>query len=298
MTNRVFRSRAGILYLALLLPTLCGALNAQQIRAISHPPGGLQSVIAKSQAVPGLSTAALPDKTLNATVFPGDNVIPQLVDGSGWMTSFSFANLDSKLLRFQVYFFSSAGAEMPIMVPGVGMTSAVEITLPSFETITFETPGTKADLSQGYAYIERENAGDVLGGLSVFRQRVSGRPDFEAVVPFVSEFDKRFMLLYDNTRDFVTSLAIANPSLDTITVDATIRDEDANILGTGSLTLGPLRHEAFAIPQRWAVTAGRRGIIEFRSSGWGASVLGLRFNPGGAFTSFHVLSNAAWAQPQ
>jgi hypothetical protein len=112
----------------------------------------------------------------------------------------------------------------------------------------------------------------------------------------VSEFDKRFMLLYDNTRGFVTSMAVANPSLDTITVDATIRDEDANILGTGRITLGPFRHEAFAIPLRWAVTAGRRGIIEFRSTGWGASVLGLRFNPGWAFTSFHVLSNLDWEQ--
>jgi hypothetical protein len=159
MTNKAFRSRAGIFYLALLLPALSGVANAQQIQAISHPPGGLQSAIAKSQAVPGLSTAALNDKSLTATVFPGENVIPQLVDGSGWMTSLSFANLDSKLVRFSVYFFSSAGAEMPIMVPGVGMTSAVQITLPSFETITFETPGTKADLSQGFAYIERENAG-------------------------------------------------------------------------------------------------------------------------------------------
>jgi hypothetical protein len=44
----------------------------------------------------------------------------------------------------------------------------------------------------------------------------------------------------------------------------------------------------------WPETAGKKGSIEFRVNGWGAGVLGLRFHPSGAFTSFHVISNAMW----
>lgn len=288
-----FSATASLSLLACLAAS--GWLRAAEIRAIDHPAGGPRAALLKGHALPagGLNPA---QKGRQAIVFPGENVIPQLVDGAGWQTSFTFANLDSKTLTFEIYFFSSAGAEMPINVPGVGLTSGIRVTLPVTETISFATQGTKSDLSQGFAYIDRGAPGDVLGGIAIFRQRVPDRPDFEAVVPFVSEFDKRFVLLYDNSANFVTAMAIANPSLDTINVDATIRDEDANVLTTGRITLGPFQHTAFTLPGRWSTTAGRRGVIEFRSTGWGASVLGLRFNPGGAFTSFHVLSNFDWVQ--
>ena len=229
-----------------------------------------------------------------AAVFAGDNVLPQLVDGAGWQTTFTFANVDTKTVSFEVYFISSNGDDLLIPIVGLGNTPGVSVTLPPTETITLETVGTKSNLSQGYAYIIRGDYRDALAGLAVFRQRVPGRPDFEAVVPLVSEFDKRFVLLYDNSGGFATSMAIANPSLDQIDVGVTIRDEDAGVLATDRISLGVLMHQAFALAAKWPVTANRRGIIEFRSTGWGASVLGLRFNPGGAFTSFHVMSNPSW----
>lgn len=269
-------------------------LRAQSIQAVGHPRAGLALPRHRSHPPPVALDGASGAKEPSAYVFAGDNVIPQVVDGAGWQTSFSFANLDSRTVVFYIYFFDDAGNEMSLAVSGVGTTSGVKITLPIYQALTFETPGTKGGLSQGFAYIVRDDIGYVVGGQCVFRQRVSGRPDFEAVVPFVNELDKRFVLLYDNSNNFTTSMAIANPSYDTIQVTATIRDEDGNTLDLGQITLGPFVHQAFATSARWPTTARRRGIIEFRSTGWGASVLGLRFNPGGSFTSFHVLSNPDW----
>lgn len=269
-------------------------LVAQSIQAVDHPRFGPILPRQKSHTAPPDHHVTFGAKVPSAYVFPRDNVIPQVVDGAGWRASFSFANLDSRTVVFTIYFFDDAGNAMSLDVSGVGMTSGVKITLPIYQAITFETPGTKVNLSQGFGYIEREDISYVIGGQCVFRQRVNGRPDFEAVVPLVNELDTRSVLLYDNSSSYTTSMAIANPSQDTIQVTATIRDEDGNSLDIGELTLGLFVHQAFATSARWPATAGKRWIIQFRSTGWGASVLGLRFSPGGSFTSFHVLSNPDW----
>lgn len=205
-----------------------------------------------------------------------------------------FVNLDARALRFSIYFFDDAGNDLSIDIAGIGSTTGLDVTLPVTEGITIETTGMAGQVQQGWAYIERERADDVLGGMCVFRARNPGRSDFEAIVPLVSEFDTRFVMFYENTRGYVTSMAIANPSLDTIQVDATIRDEDSNVLDRRQIVLGPFKHEAFSLPTRWPATANKRGVIEFTSTGWGASAMGLLFNPTGAFTSFHVLGNPNW----
>jgi hypothetical protein len=89
-------------------------------------------------------------------------------------------------------------------------------------------------------------------------------------------------------------MAIANPTLTSVAATAIIMDEFGNVIDQQTLTLPPYNHEAFAIPSTWLSTAGRRGSIEFTTSGVGIAVLGLRFNPFGTFTSFNVLENFNW----
>jgi hypothetical protein len=281
-----FPSRSSAILLLISFHACFAWASPQHVRALDQPAAeSIRKYVAASPQSKNRQASA---------VFAGDNVLPQLVDGAGWQTTFTFANVDTKAVTFEVYFIASNGNDLRIPIVGIGTSAAVTVTLPPTETVTIETQGTKNDLSQGYAYIIRGDYKDKIAGLAVFRQRVPGRPDFEAVVPLVSEFDKRFVLLYDNIGGFTTSMAIANPSLDNIDVDVTVRDEDANVLATGRISLGVLMHQAFTLTSRWPATANRRGIIEFRSTGWGASVLGLRFSPGGAFTSFHVMSNPDW----
>jgi len=231
--------------------------------------------------------------TRNIAVFSGDEVLAQFVDGDAWSTSVTFVNLDTKVLKFSLYFVADDGRDLQIPIVGLGTVRGVSFTLPVNNTITMETQGTGNTLRQGFAYIDQP-LGTKVGGFGTFRQRVPGRPDFEAVVPIVSRFDDRFVLLYDNTRGFSTGIAIANPNSDRKIIPITVRDEDGKVLATRTITMDSLTHLAGSVSVTWPETVGKRGSVEFQMNGFGAGVLGLRFNPSGSFTSFHVLSNLDW----
>jgi hypothetical protein len=278
--------------LAILFAVSGGGAFAQHARALSAWEGASR-VLRNPDRRPA---AARDGRTQMPHVIsiPGDSVIPQLVDGGTWQTALTFVNLDSKLLHFTVYFIGDSGDDLEVDLVGLGPSYGVEVSLGAGQTRSFETRGTSGTLRQGWAYIERDDLEDVLGGLCVFRQRVPGRPDFEAVVPVVSEIEERVVLLYDNTNGYVTAMAVANSWPMAVTVSVEVRTEDGRILEQPSMRLGAFEHRAFTLPNTWATSANRRGVVEFRAPGFSISVLGLRFNPGGAFTSFHVLSNPDW----
>jgi hypothetical protein len=132
--------------------------------------------------------------------------------------------------------------------------------------------------------------------MAVFRSQGAGRPDQEAVVPIGSVFENRFVLMFDNSGGYATSIAVVNPDLTATTFDVTIRNNEGAILKQAKMTLESLRHQAFSTATAWPETAGQKGSIEFRVAGdsFAVSALGLRFHPGGSFTSFHTLSNVDW----
>jgi hypothetical protein len=230
----------------------------------------------------------------DVAVFTGDTVIPQFVDGGGWKTTITTTNLDSKTVHFVVLFFNDDGSDLTVRVLGQGNVRGVDIVLGSAQSATFETAGDAQFLAQGWATLKKDNSSDAVGGFAVFRQRIAGRSDSEAVVPVVSQFDSHFVLLYDNTAGYVTGIAMANPTSSSVVVPITIRNESGQVIDRRTESLGGFQHKAFAISDRWPTTDGLRGSIEFVTSGFGVGVLGLRFNPAGAFTSFHVLSNINW----
>ena len=61
-------------------------------------------------------------------------------------------------------------------------------------------------------------------------------------------------------------------------------DDSGNQLGTQTITIAGSGHTSFVLPTYITLTAGRRGIVQFQSSG-GIAGLGLRFSPFGTFTS-------------
>jgi hypothetical protein len=225
-------------------------------------------------------------------VFAGDRVFPHVVDGGGWKTSFFFVNLESHPVNFQVLFFDDNGNDLSVSIAGLGVVRQVNVTLNTAGSTEFETTGFNSDsLQQGWALLSQTTS-DTIGGMAVFRQHVFGRPDQEAVVPIVSQFDSHFVLLFDNTT-FITGIAIANPSLNSVVIPVTIRDQSGQIIDQRTIRLGSYGHIAFSLPDTWFSTDGIRGAIEFQTSGFGVAALGLRFN-GSAFTSFNVLENINW----
>jgi hypothetical protein len=224
-------------------------------------------------------------------VFAGDRVIPHVVDGGSWQTSFFWVNLENHPVSFQVLFFDDFGNDMFLPVAGLGLVRQVNVTLDTAGSIEFETTGTANNLKQGWALLSQTTS-DTIGGMAVFKQHVFGRPDQEAVVPVVSQFDSHFVLLFDNTA-FITGIAISNPTLNSVDIPVTIRNQSGIIIDQRTISLGPYGHTAFSLPDTWFSTVARRGAIEFQTSGFGVAALGLRFN-GSAFTSFNVLENINW----
>jgi hypothetical protein len=226
-------------------------------------------------------------------VFAGDRVFPQVVNGGGWKTSFFLVNLENHPVTFQILFFTDDGNDMFVPVDGLGVVRQVSVTLDTAGSTEFESTGFSNNFSdtlqQGWALLS-QTTNDTIGGMAVFRQRVFGRPDQEATVPIVSQFDSHFVLLFDNTAGFVTGLAVANPTTDSVAIPVTIRDQSGNVIDNQFIRLGSYNHTAFNLPDFWPSTAGRRGAIEFQTSGFGVAALGLRAGAA-AFTSFNVLEN-------
>jgi hypothetical protein len=129
-----------------------------------------------------------------------------------------------------------------------------------------------------------------IGGYAIFRQRVEGRPDFEAVVPISPMFEKSFTLFYDNRGGYSTGLAVVNGSNTATTVQVSALDMDGNLILSDSIALLALQKVVYSVPDRYPALRDRVGILQFSGSGAALSGLGLRFNPGGAFTSTHTLS--------
>jgi hypothetical protein len=223
-------------------------------------------------------------------VFPGDRVIPQFVDGDSWKTSMFFVNLESHSVSFQVLFFDDGGNDMTIPILGQGPVRGLNISLEAAGSITFESAGAASRLTQGWALLS-QSTNNSVGGMAIFRQSVLGREQ-EAVVPIVSQYNNHFVLLFDNT-NFTTAIALANPTDNAVVIPVNIRNQAGQIIDQRTVRLGSYSHTAFTLPDSWVSTAGRRGAIEFLTSGFGVGALGLRFS-GSAFTSFHVLENLNW----
>jgi len=227
----------------------------------------------------------------DVVVFTGDRVIPQFVDGGSWKTSVFLVNLENHATSFQMLFFNDDGTDMFVPIVGLGLVRQVTITLDTAGSTEFETSGSSDNLRQGWALLSQTTS-DSVGGMAVFRQSVAGRADQEAVVPIVSQFDSHFVLLFDNTA-FTTAIALANPTTSRVVIPVSIRNQAGQIIDQRTIGLDAYSHTAFTLPDTWLTTAGRRGAIEFQTSGFGVAALGLRFS-GSAFTSFHVLENFNW----
>jgi hypothetical protein len=268
-----------------LIPTGEGATSNQAFLANrgSNPKLGSRSVSKESTG---------PQR--NVIVFIGDRIIPQFVDGGSWLTAITLVNLENHSTNFDLLFFNDNGTDFNVSVVGQGVVRGMNITLNTAGSFTFQTAGTDRNTSAGWALLSQTTS-DSVGMFAIFRQNNFGGQAQEAVVPSVNQFAKHFVLPFDNTGSFSTGIAISNPTVNSVVIPVSIRNELGQIIDTRSISLGGYSHTSFPLPVVWASTAGIRGAIEFLTSGFGVGALGLRFN-GSAFTSLNVLENYAWTQ--
>jgi hypothetical protein len=204
-------------------------------------------------------------------------VLPQLAFGGGWYTAVYFTNTSNQAASVPVNFIGDDGD--PLSVPGVGTSTTVNLAAQGSAILEALDTGP---LTQGY--ISMLLPGNVAA-YAVFRQRVRGRADQEAVVPLLKNSDTTNTLIWDDT-SHTTAVAVVNPSATPVTVNITVRDNSGAVLGNSSIRLpagaktqGVLR----GLPGLSGM-GGKMGQADFTVSSGNVAVLGLRFG-GSAFTS-------------
>ncbi len=148
-------------------------------------------------------------------------------------------------------------------------------------SFTWRTTGS-GELTQGWAEVLSNQK---VSGFAIFQQRVPGRADQEAAVPINAGTPLTFFLPFDNTADFVTTLALANISPTANgAINVVYTSDSGSVLATTTLTLPSNGHTAFALTDVPAIR-GQRGVGRFTITSGDFSALGLRFT-GDALTSF------------
>jgi len=205
-------------------------------------------------------------------------VLPQLALGGGWYSALYFTNATSAAVSFTVSFTADNGTALT--VPGLGAAST-QVNIAAGGTAIVEAPNT-GSLIEGYATFTLP-AG--VSGYGVFRQSVTGLPDQEAVVPFAPANATSSTLVWDET-NFITGVAIVNPSPVAANISITVMDNNGNALGTSSMTLPAYQKTENALRGflGLAGVVGLRGRAQFAATSGSVAVLGLRFK-GTAFTS-------------
>lgn len=213
-------------------------------------------------------------------------LIPQVVDGGGWQTTFVLtnrtANPASVSLSFRID--TTAGATQVWTPPFLEVSSTTGLSLSGGSTMYLHTPGTAAVLSQGWAVV---NADAGIVAYAIFTIRNPGHQDQDGTA-IAAASTTRILVPFDNSSGLVTSVGVVNPTGTSQSISVNFRTANGTV-SLGSLpSIPPNGHMAFTLPQQFPAIAMQSGLIEFYSTSGSFSVLALRFNPTGGFTAAPV----------
>ena len=211
------------------------------------------------------------------------SVLPDFAFGGGFYSAIYFANTGNTAVSFPVHFIGDDGN--PLTVPAIG-GSTTTIQLAPQGTAIVEAPNVGA-LVQGYASMFLPSGVISYG---IFRKSTPGMADQEVIVPLSSAASSRRTLIFDDT-NFVTAVAIVNPSAVQNIVTVTVRDDAGKLIGNPTILLGANAKTAVVLRNLpgLAGIAGKRGIADFSVVAGNVAVLGLRFN-GEAFSSIPTVN--------
>jgi len=218
----------------------------------------------------------------------GRRSLAQIADGGPYTTEITLVNNDITPANIALRFHratGASGATEPWQLALEGGVNPLLIELLPGTSRTFRTAGLSQGAQSGWAEIITDQW---VTGFATFRQVVPGRPDQEAAVPVNVATPRRMVLPFDNTRGYVTTVAVANLSeTQPANIIVVFRDDQGQrILQAELPVLPPSGHRAFALRDLFPAIANRKGAVEFSEVGTGEmSLIGLRFADTGAYTS-------------
>jgi len=230
-----------------------------------------------------------------------DQIFPHIATGSGWETVIVIVNMSAQPIDFVQRFYAQSGQPMTVTFRNypqgeLTTTAASQGRLPPGASFNFALFDSGQPLQVGWATLTYDSSQGRLGGYAIFRQRVPGRPDFEALVPLSAYDDYKFFMPFDNIQGFTTAIAIANPASN-LSNRITFRflALDGSTILTDVLDLPPNGQTAFVLSERFPAIAGRLGTLYVQSSVNRLSAMGLRFNTGGGNAQLPLIPRRRFA---
>lgn len=233
--------------------------------------------------------------SLDATPTVVSSSVSQIASGGGWKTTMTLVNLTSTQNSVRVAFRGDDGGPMtlPLVLtqqgtPQTASAPSVDRTVGAGATLLIESEAP-ASSATFVGWAEVTSSGPV-SGFAIFRQRGQDGRDAEGTAPLEGSRSSSLVLPFDGTSGFATGVALVNSTSQAVIVNATIRDDNGAQIGLQAVSLPAMGHTSFAVADRFSMTSGRRGIIEFQNQAGGAITgLGLRFSPFGSFTSVPII---------
>jgi secreted PhoX family phosphatase len=220
----------------------------------------------------------------------------QLASGGDWTTTITLINTGSAPAQARLNFFDNNGNALtlplsfPQSAPAAGplLASTFDLTLNPGAELVIQTSGPDSQPALvGWAQLLTNGS---MGGFAVFSEAL-GSSLQEAVAPLENRDPGAFLLSFDDTGNYVTGVALANVATQSASVGFVIRDDTGAVLFSSTITLSAQGHTSFVLPSSYALTEGIRGTLEFDTpSGGQISVLGIRVNPTGAFSTIPALT--------
>ncbi|MBZ5636279.1 MAG: hypothetical protein LAO55_24395 [Acidobacteriia bacterium] len=226
-----------------------------------------------------------------ANVGTSGGSITHVALNGGWTSVFYLVNTGSASAQFTLSFFDENGVALPVplvlpqSVTNI-TTAALTQTLAAGAMLVVETQAQDAQaLVIGSAQL---TATGNISGFEIFRWTTFGQ---EASVPLETRTPNSFVLVFDDKNGLTTGVALANQIAAAANVTVRIYDDAGTPLQTTSINLASGGHTSFMLPDNYAVTANKRGMVEFVvPPGAKISAVGLRAKNDGTLTTIPVLT--------
>jgi hypothetical protein len=229
--------------------------------------------------------------------FTSAGSMAQLASAGYWTTTITLVNTGSTAAQARLNFFDNNGnpLTLPLSFPqsspaaGPLLAATLDRTLnPGAELVIQSTGPNSQPTLVGWAQLLTNGT---IGGFAVFSQAI-GNAVQDAEVPLENRNASGYVVPFDNTSGSATGVALANISAQAVNPAVTIRDDSGATILSDTITLPAMGHTSYNLTDRYAsMTAQRRGTLEFRTPSTGQiSVLGLRFNATGAFSTIPAIA--------
>lgn len=189
----------------------------------------------------------------------------QLASGGGWDTTLTLVNTGAAPGEALLNFFANDGGPLllPLTLPqksssGSQVATTLDQTLNANSMLVIDSQQPSNPTAQvGSAQLLTT---DTISGFAIFKYAPTGQ---EAVVPLETRNAPSYVLAFDNTGVLGTGVAITNVATQPANIPVIIRDDTGDQIATDTVSLTAQGHTSFMLTNNYAITAGKRGTVEF-----------------------------------